>query len=183
MKTEFSTYQESLFPKDTNRHFFLGPLSKVDPKHSWDNPRPWGDLTLLRYRSYVPPPHNLSWISRTKPLRFPFFFFFFGYPISLVVVQSLSHVRLGDPMDCSMPGFPVLHYLPDSQEFAQSHVHWVSDAIQPSHPLSPPSPPALNLFQHQNLFQWVFSNLPTWLLWASPKNVNSFKAGTCHLHL
>ena len=55
-----------------------------------------------------------------------FFFFFFGvfsYPISLVVVQSLSRVRLCDPMDCSMPGFPVLHYLPDSEEFAQTHVH------------------------------------------------------------
>ena len=57
-------------------------------------------------------------------------------------------------MKCSMPGFPVLHYLP---EFAQTHVHWVSDAIQPSNPLSPPSPPAFNLAQHQHLFQWVSS--------------------------
>ena len=55
-------------------------------------------------------------------------------------------------MDCSMPGFPVLHYL---LELAQTHFHWVSDAIQPSHPLSPPSPPAFNLFQYQGLFQWV----------------------------
>ena len=53
-----------------------------------------------------------------------------------------------------MPGFPVLHHLPD---FAQTHVHWVSDAIQPSHPLSPPSPLALNLSQHQGLFQGVSS--------------------------
>ena len=58
------------------------------------------------------------------------------------------------PMDCSTPGFPVLHYLP---EFAQTHVHWVGDAIQPSHPLLSPSPPALNLSQHQGLFQWVSS--------------------------
>ena len=57
-------------------------------------------------------------------------------------------------MKCSMPGFPVLHYLP---EFAQTHVHWVSDAIQPSNPLSPPSLPAFNLAQHQHLFQWVSS--------------------------
>ena len=56
-----------------------------------------------------------------------------------------------NPMDYSMPGFPVLHCL---LEFAQTHVHWVSDAIQPSHPLSLSSP-ALNLFQHQGLFQWV----------------------------
>ena len=55
-----------------------------------------------------------------------------------------------DPMNCSMPGFPVLHYLP---EFAQTHVHWICDAIQPSHPLSSPSPLALNLSQHQSLFQ------------------------------
>ena len=66
----------------------------------------------------------------------------------------LSRVRLCDPMDCSTPGFPLLHYLP---QFAQTYVHWVSDATQPSHPLSPPSPPALNLSQHQGLFQWVGS--------------------------
>ena len=53
-------------------------------------------------------------------------------------------------MDCSTLGFPVLNYLP---EFAQIHVHRVSDAIQPSHPLSPSSPPALSLSQDQGLFQ------------------------------
>ena len=53
-----------------------------------------------------------------------------------------------DPMDCSTPGFPVLHHLP---ELAQTHVHLVGDAIQPSHPLSSPSPPAFNLSQHQGL--------------------------------
>ena len=58
-------------------------------------------------------------------------------------------------MDCSMPGFPLLHYL---LEFAQIHVHWVGDAIQPCHPLSPPSPPALNFSQHQGLSQWVGSS-------------------------
>ena len=53
---------------------------------------------------------------------------------------------LWDPMNCSMPGFPVLQYL---LEFAQTHVHWISDAIQPSHPLLSPSPPAFNASQHQ----------------------------------
>ena len=53
-------------------------------------------------------------------------------------------------MDFITPGFPVLHYLSD---FAQTHVHRVGDAIQPSHPLLPPSPPALTLCQHQVLFQ------------------------------
>ena len=58
-------------------------------------------------------------------------------------------------MNCSMPSFPILHYL---TEFAQTHVHCVNDALQPSHPLWPPSPPALNLFQPQGLFQCVSSS-------------------------
>ena len=62
---------------------------------------------------------------------------------------------LCDPMNCSTPGFPVLQYLP---EFAQTHVHWIIDAIQPSHLLLPPSPFAPNLSQHQGLFQWVGSS-------------------------
>ena len=58
--------------------------------------------------------------------------------------HGLQHARL-----------PVLHHFPD---FAQTYVHWVNNAIQPSHPLSPPCPPALNLSQHQGLFQWVDSS-------------------------
>ena len=60
-----------------------------------------------------------------------------------------------NPMNRSMPGLPVHHQL---LEFTQTHVHWVGDAIQPSHPLSSPSPPAPNLSQHQSLFQWVNSS-------------------------
>ena len=63
-----------------------------------------------------------------------------------------SCLTLCDPMDCSMPGFPVHHQLP---EFTQTHVHRVGDAIQLSHPLSSSSPPAFNLSQHQGLFQGV----------------------------
>ena len=57
-------------------------------------------------------------------------------------------------MNCSTPGFPVLHYLP---EFAQTHVYWVDDVIQPSHPLLPLSPSALSLSQHRDLVQWAGS--------------------------
>ena len=57
-------------------------------------------------------------------------------------------------MNCSIPGFPVHHHL---LEVTQTHVHWVSDANQPSHPLLSPSPPAFNLSQNQGLFQWVTS--------------------------
>ena len=70
-------------------------------------------------------------------------------------VPSLSRVRLCDPMNHSMPGFSVLCYHP---EVAQTHVHWVGDAIQTYDPLSPPSPPALNFRQHQGLSQWVGSS-------------------------
>ena len=65
-----------------------------------------------------------------------------------------SCFTLCDPMDCSTPGFPVLHC---PSEFAQTHVLWVGDAIQPSYLLLPPSPPALHLSQQQGLFQWVSS--------------------------
>ena len=77
-----------------------------------------------------------------------------------LVSQSISSVAqscltLCNPMDCSMPRFPVHHQLP---EFTQTHVHWVGDAIQSSHPQSSPSPPAFNLSQHQDLFKWVSSS-------------------------
>ena len=67
-----------------------------------------------------------------------------------------SCLTLCDPMNCSMPGLPVHQQLP---EFTQTHIHWVSDAIQPSHPLSSPSPPAPNPSQHQS---FSMSQLFTW---------------------
>ena len=69
------------------------------------------------------------------------------------VAQSCP--TLCDPMNCSTPGLPVHHQLP---EFTQTHVHRAGDAIQPSHPLSSPSPPAPKPSQHQSLFQWVNSS-------------------------
>ena len=87
-----------------------------------------------------------------------FFAFPFIFRISLLVQFSSvtqSCLTFSDPMDCSTPDIPVHHQLP---EFRQTHVHWVGDAIQPSHLLSPLSPPALNLFSHQSLFQWVSSS-------------------------
>ena len=75
-------------------------------------------------------------------------------PMNSVQFSSVAQscLTLWDSMDCSTPGFPVHHQLP---ELTQTHVHRVSDAIQPSHPLSSPFPPALNLSQHQGLFRWV----------------------------
>ena len=78
------------------------------------------------------------------------------FPIFINQFSSVSQLclTLCNPMNCSTPGLPVHHQL---LEFTQTHVHQVSDAIQPSHPLSSPSPPAPNPSQHQSLFQWVNS--------------------------
>ena len=92
--------------------------------------------------------------------------------LQLKIVKSVSHVWLCNHMVCSTPGLPVLHYLP---EFPQTNVHWVNDAIQPSHPLSSPSPPALNLSQHQDMFQWVGIRWPKyWSLSFSTSPSNEF---------
>ena len=76
-------------------------------------------------------------------------------PISQFSSVAQSCLTLCDPMNCSTPGLPVHHQL---LEFIQTHVHRVGDAIQPSHPLSSPSPPASNPSQHQSLFQRVISS-------------------------
>ena len=87
----------------------------------------------------------------TKPSLTSWFYSFSAQFSS--VAQSCQ--TLYDPTNHSTPGLPVHHQLLES---TQTHVHWVSDAIQPLHPLSSPFPPALNLFQHQGLFQWVISS-------------------------
>ena len=88
-----------------------------------------------------------SWTTREVPS------FTFDLSHHHSVAQSCS--TLCNPMDSSIPGFPVLHHF---KELAQMHIHWVGDAIQPSHPLLSPSPPAFNLCQHQGVFQWVSSS-------------------------
>ena len=85
----------------------------------------------------------------------------------LTSVQSCP--TLYDPMDCSTPGLPVHHQLP---EFTQTHVHWIGDAIQPSHPLSSPSPLAFNLSHHQGLFQWVSSSHQVAKVWSFSFNIS-----------
>ena len=81
----------------------------------------------------------------------------FSLSFSSVQFSSVTQscLALCDPMDCSTPGLPVSHQLP---EFTQTHVHWVSDAIQPSHSLSSPSLPAFSLSQHRGLFKWFSSS-------------------------
>ena len=78
------------------------------------------------------------------------------YRITTIQFSSVaqSYLTLCNPMDCNMPGLSVHH---QHLEFTQTHVHWVRDSIQPSHPLLSSSPPAFNLSQHQGLFKWVSS--------------------------
>jgi len=100
-------------------------------------PRDWTHLPALAGRFFT-----------TKPP---------GKPKVLYQFSSVAQLcpTFCDPMDRSTPVLPVNHQL---LEFTQTHIHWVSDAIQPSHPLSSPSPPALNLSQHHGLFKWVTSS-------------------------
>ena len=98
-----------------------------------------------------------NWETKTSvDFLLKLFFSFFNRNSVLVQFSSVTQscLTLCNPMNRSMPGLPVHHQL---LEFTQTHVHWVSDAAQPSHLLSSPSPPALNLSQDQGLFQWVSS--------------------------
>ena len=77
---------------------------------------------------------------------------FYSILLLFLLFSSVTQLSptLYDPMDCSTPGFPIHHHVP---ELAQTHVHQVGDDIQPSHPLSSPYPPAFNLSQHHGLFK------------------------------
>ena len=109
----------------------------------------WPYICLLKNICSDPPP-----VLSFKSLLWGHWIVWVLY-IFCIVLQSLSCIWLWIPMDCRMPDFPVLHHL---SELAQTHVHWVCDAIQPSHPLSSSSPPDFNLSQHQGIFQWVRSS-------------------------
>ena len=92
----------------------------------------------------------LLWQADSLPLGFSTYL----CPFQFSSVTQLC-LTLCDPINCSTPGLPVHHQL---LEFTHIHVHWVGDAIQQSHPLSSPSPPVLNLSQHQGLYKWVSSS-------------------------
>ena len=107
-----------------------------------------------------------DWLSTTD-----FFFFLTSSSLQFSSVAQLCPT-LWDPMNRSTPGLSVHHQLPKS---TKTHVHCVGDAIQPSHPLSSPSPPAFNLSQHQSLFKWVSSStLSSSLKWMQKRNNKSY---------
>ena len=121
----------------------------------------------------------ISWKSDSLGSVFSFFKNVFIWSISNKSVQfssvAESRPTICGPMNCSTPGFSVHHQL---LELTQIHVYWVGDAIQPSHPLSSPSPPTLNLSQHQSLFQWVGSSYQVAKVFTStsvlPKNIQDW---------
>ena len=112
-------------------------------------PLPTFQLTFMQTHSAMPWSSlcGFYWMHNILPRK---------YPLIQFGSVTQSCLNLCNPMDCSTPVFLVLHQL---LEFTQTHVHWVGDAIQPSHPLSSPSLPAFNVSQRQDLFQWVSSSL------------------------
>ena len=129
------------------------PKTKIGPSGSWS----WALFQVLRFTLHW----KASWTEGITACGKSYSCFALSHPF-LAVLSSAhfssvaqSCLTLCNPMDHSTPGFPVRH---QHLELAQTHVHWVSDAIQPSHSLLPPSLPALNLSQHQGLFQWVGSS-------------------------
>ena len=135
------------------------PLSHQGSLHFGNGtPHPgWIQRALLQTWDFV---QNWDLGSIWKNCHFPLYFFHFKWNCKLYNNNQFSSVTqscptLCDLMDGCKPAFPIHHQLP---ELAQTHVHWVGDAIQPSHPLSSPSPPSFNPSQHQGLFKWVSSS-------------------------
>ena len=126
--------------------FCWWPKSGFETSRIWQK-FPW-KMAKLGFQFLTLSFHNISYHTNLSSPKY-----FCCYMLFSSVAQSCS--TLCDPMNCSTPGLPVHHQLPD---FTQTHVHRVGDAIQPSHPLSSPSPPAPNPSQHQSLFQWVNSS-------------------------
>ena len=117
----------------------------------------WGNCFRETLEGFAPPAPQLSHCGIQNP-PFQMVRWSLGDQTQQELIQfssvAQSCLTICNPMSRSMPGLPVHHQLP---EFTQIHVHWVCDAIQPSHPLSSPSPHAFNLSQHQGLFKWVSS--------------------------
>ena len=120
------------------------------------------------YHTVFPAPLMGHHFLPSKWCSLPIIWFVSGSVQFNSVAQSCP--TLCNPMDCSMPGFPVHHQL---SELAQTHVHWIGDAIQPSHLLLSPSPPAFNLSQHQGLFKWVSFRIRWPKYWSFSFSINS----------
>ena len=138
-------------------HIILSSCNQISGSQHFDNSHNTS-LMFVLYLCFHIPLNLLCLFPSSRPTNYCFC-------ISTLInkIESTNHFSsvaqscptLCYPMNRSTPGLPVHHQLP---EFTQTHVHWVGDAIQPTHPLSPLSPPAPNPSQHQGLFQWVNSS-------------------------
>ena len=151
----------------TLTHTHTHTVLRVQPSTLWFHVPPCTSRSFLKLEW----PRSLRWLRVSSRFISPWFRACYNNRNCLwnSKIPSFSHFRVGpqfssvaqssptlcNPMDCSTPGLPVHHQLPG---LTQTHVHRIGDAIQPSHPLSFPSPPAFNLSQHQGLFQWVSSS-------------------------
>ena len=149
LKSVNSSYQVAKVLKYWSFSFSISPSSEYSGLVSFRID--WLDLLAVQGTPKSLLQHH-SW--KASILRCSAFFMVKENSVQLSSVAQL-YPTLCDPMDCSTPGLPVHHQLP---EFTQTHVHWFSDVIQPSHPLSSPYPPTFNPSQHQGLFQWVSSS-------------------------
>ena len=145
----------------SNQMIVQGWRAQGHREHPWQRVSFWDDENVVKSRQWWGL-HNSEYLTvYYKPLNHtPEMDSFYGMWITTFSSVQFSSVAqscptLCDPMNRSTPGLPVHHHL---QEFTQTHVHRVSDAIQPSHPLLSPSPPAPNPSQHQSLFQWANSS-------------------------
>ena len=154
------------FSRVTTNSYVLFPVGKLTQNpYSWrelhghsHHGEKYGDSSKTKNRTILQF-HSWAYIWRKrliwKDICTPMFILALFITVQTFSSVAQSCLTLCDPMNCSMPGLPVHHHLP---EFTQTHVHRVGNAIQPSHPLSSPSPPAPNPSQHQSLFQWVNSS-------------------------
>ena len=135
-------------------HFLKYMPSWIFPsEHTYITSTRWRNGTRAVFLETPHPPKGVSAPRRATAIDFKCLGLLVCLNFKFVFAQSLTGVHLCNPMDCSALSFPVLHHL---LELAQTDVHWVDGAIQPSHPLLFPSP-ALNLSQHQGLFQLIGS--------------------------
>ena len=144
--------RHSMHSPDTHHVFAVTTVGQKAERQSWlSSPKP---TTINEMNKTWNLKRKNSWL-----MYIPFIFpsFFSSYNSNSVQFSSVAQSCQTpcNPMDCSTPGIPVHH---QPLAFIQTHVHWVSDAIQPSHPLSAPSPLTFNLSQHQGLFKWVSSS-------------------------
>ena len=135
------------------RHMIIEPLAPLGRAHVWITWESFSNLYIPLLSSWFSSLWGMFSSVLTEPLKE----ICYNLPVYSVQFSSVTQLcpTLCDPLDCSMPGFPVHHEL---LELTQTHVRWLGDAIQPSRPLSSPSPPAFNHSQHQGLFKWVSSS-------------------------